>query len=386
MKLLVQERLVQLQPFYSLNKTADDSLFGGNLGLVLLYLEWYRLTAEQVYLQKARALLEAIINGLDEGSPGLKGPSLSRGGAGLAMVIALCEKDRLISLESGKAKRILEQYLFETALVQLENDITDCLHGAFGIVHYFTLFGSADYLNELVEKACVCIVKDPAGSWFRNSMLGMKGQDEINFSLSHGQCGMLLVLLAAMRRCDRGELVEETVRDGIRFLAKHRLYVDTSNGEHSLYPLSMKENAAEILNLPRMGWCYGDLNAALLFYRAGKAFNDSAIIEMGDLAGLHSLNRKDEASTQVTDSHFCHGSAGLAQFYRCLYSETGNAKYRQAYLYWIRKTTAYAANDIQNGLYNNKEHSLLDGPVGVSLVLLSYLSGRYPAWSRVLFL
>lgn len=386
MKLLVQERLVQLQPIYTLNKTTDDSLFGGNLGLVLLYHEWYRQSGEQAYLEKGRALLQDIFYRLDQDGSGINGPSLSKGCTGLAMLLSFFEKDRLIAMETRGARKKLDEFLFEAAMAQLENDFTDCLHGAFGIIHYFTRYGPKPYLNELVLKACSLVVKDPFGHWFPNAMLGIKGQNEINFSLSHGQCGMLLVLLAAINRSDHASLIEQTLREGIRFIAKHRLYVDSSNDEHSCYPLSIKENTTGIENLPRLGWCYGDLNAALLFYRAGKTFNDPSITQLGDIAGLHSVSRKDAASTQVTDSHFCHGSAGLAQFYKCLYNETGNTNYQDAYLYWIRKTTEFVRDDMNNGAFQQKEHSLLEGPVGVSLVLLAYLSGRYPAWSRILFL
>lgn len=368
----------------------DDSLFGGNLGLVLLYYEWYRLSGKKEHFEAAARVLTAVIDRLNNDSPGLAGPSLSKGGAGLAFVITLLDNSGLITGKKEEMLAILDKYLFEAASYQLDQDFTDCLHGAFGIIHYFTQHkpGSTGnkYLNKLVSKACTKAVKEPSGYWFRNYMVREKKMDEINFSLSHGLSGMLLVLLAAYERANCKSRIEEVVKKGIQFICRHQLYVDTMNGEYSFYPLSIKEKATEIENRPRMGWCYGDLNEVLLFYRAGKIFNDPGLLKLADIIGLHSLMRKDEASTMVVDSHFCHGAAGLAQFYRCLYNESQNEKYQEGYQYWISRTIEFLHKDIAEGNFKNKEHSLLEGPVGVSLVLLSYLSDEESGWGRVLFL
>jgi lantibiotic modifying enzyme len=386
MEVLIQNGLADMQPLFTTNNTTDDSLFGGNLGLVLLYYEWHRLSGKKEYYEAAGKLLTAIIDRLNNDGPGLAGPSLSRGGAGLAFVIMLLDNSGLITGKEEDTLAVLDKYLFEAASYQLDHDFTDCLHGAFGIMHYFTRHrpGSTGnkYLNRLVRKACGIAVKEPSGYWFRNYMVREKKMDDINFSLSHGLSGMLLVMLAAYEHTK----YKSVVKKGIQFIRKHQLYVDTLNGEYSFYPFSVKENGTEIENRPRMAWCYGDLNQVLLFYRAGKLFGDAQLLKLADIIGLYSLMRKDEASTMITDSHFCHGAAGLAQFYRCLYNESQNEKYREGYQYWIGKTIEFLHKDIAKGNFQSKEHSLLEGPVGVSLVLLTYLSAKEPEWSRVLFL
>lgn len=390
MDLYTQKSLTALQPLYTTCNTTDDSLFNGNLGLVLLYYEWYRQTGQAEFLQKGEAVLSGVFYRLNHDSPGLAGPSLSRGGAGLAIVIQLLEELELSPVQSAGTLKELERYLFNAASYQLEHDLTDCLHGAFGIIHYFSRHRPGTpgntYLNKLVRKACMKAIKDPAGYWFRNNMLHERKLDDINFSLSHGLSGMLLILLEAYPNTIHQSLTEEIVKKGIQFIRRHQLYVDTGNGEYSFYPLSVRENAAEIENRPRLGWCYGDLNEALLFYRAGKLFRDKKLTDLGDIVGMHSLMRKDEASTQVTDSHFCHGAAGLAQFYLTLYTESVNAHYQEGYKFWIGKTVEYLQRDIRRGNFQHKEHSLLEGPVGVSLVLLSSHCNTGTGWARLLLL
>lgn len=390
MQINVQGGLKAIQSLLSADKSTDDSLFGGKLGLVLLYYEWYRQSGQAVYLQKGEKLLADIFNRLDQDEPGLTGSSFSSGGAGLAFVITLLEEQGLTDIGSSEALTALDQFLFKAAVYQLDHGFTDCLHGAFGIIHYFARHkkGTAGniFLNELIVKVCSIVVKEPSGYWFRNCMLREKKMDEINFSISHGLSGMLLILLEAYPNTIYQIMIQEVVKKGIQFIRKHQLYVDTLNGEHSFYPLTINENASAIENRPRMAWCYGDLNEVLLFYRAGKLFCDQQLITLADIVGMHSLMRKDEVSTQVVDSHFCHGAAGLAQFYKCLHRESKNEKYLEGHQYWIKKTLEFLQADIVKGNFKNKEHSLLNGPVGVALVLLSYLKPGEHLWEGMLFL
>jgi lantibiotic biosynthesis protein len=128
------------------------------------------------------------------------------------------------------------------------------------------------------------------------------------------------------------------------------------------------------------------LNETLLFYRAGKLLDDEELIRLANLTGLSSLMRKDEPSTQIRDSHFCHGSSGLAQFYKVLYQESGNEKYLEGYEYWIEQTILLLEKDMKKDIYIGKEYNFLDGLVGVAFVLLSYISFKPLNWSKALFL
>lgn len=369
---------------------ANDGLLGGRLGLCYLYYQLYQATGDTAYQMRGRDILVSIFEKINTGEPGIMGTSLSSGCAGLGFVVNDLTRKDVLGIHLDPSFFAMDDFLFQSAMEQIDKDYMDYLHGAFGILHYFSektrCKKSMIYLDGLVEKICTKIVKDKGGYWFRNRVLRPEELEEINFSLSHGLTGMLLILLNTYNRTKHKALVKETVEQGIRFIQKHRLWVDYTEGEYSFFPFTVTINAREIENHPRLAWCYGDLNEVLLFYRAGKMFKDQAIADEADKVGFWSLMRKDEASTQVRDSHFCHGASGLAQFYRVLFQESGREKYREGYEYWIQQTLSMLQQDIQNERYKDREHGLLDGLAGVALTLLSYATEKNLDWSRVLLL
>lgn len=390
MKQIATKELRHIHQLIQSGHASNDGLLNGNLGLSYYYYNLYKATEKDEYRGMGESLLAAVFEKLNNGDPQIIGSSFGNGGAGLGFIVNELAGNRLLDTDMEKEFAKLDTFLFSAALTQIENDYIDCLHGAFGIIHYFAerevTSKANEYLNELVEKICNRAVKQPQGYWFRNYVMQLEEKEEINFSLSHGLSGMLLILLKAYPKSSHKEVIEKTVRQGIRFMLKHKLYIDFSDDEYSFFPFLVKVNATEIENKPRMAWCYGDLGQVLLFYRTANLFGDKEILQQADLIGLHSLMRKDEAATRVSDSHFCHGSSGLAQFYKTLYKESGNTKYLEGYEHWIEQTILYLQKDLETGLYKGKEYDFLDGLVGVAFTLLSYISTKELNWSRVLFL
>lgn len=390
MEQITTKELDKIHRILAGGKGENDTLLGGNLGVAFYYFQLYKVTEDAEYLDKGNSLLEEIFSNLNNGMPGLIGPAFSSGGAGLLYVLNLLTRERWIDLDMKNGFEELDKYLFNSAVAYIEDDYIDCLHGAFGIIHSFSdrPAGSMaiEYMDILIEKICRKAVKDPHGCWFRNYVMQTDEKKEINFSLSHGLCGMLLILIECYPASVHKSLIVQTVKDGTRFILKHKMYIDFSNEEYSFFPFWIDPAANEIINKARLGWCYGDLNETLLFYRAGKLLGDEELVRVANLAGLSSLMRKDERSTKVTDAHFCHGSAGLAQFYKILYQESGNEKYLEGYEYWIEQTILLLEKDMENGMYKGKEYDLVDGLLGIAFVLLNYISDKPLNWSRALFL
>jgi lantibiotic modifying enzyme len=370
-------------------ESENDTFLSGNLGLVLYYYLLFEETGSKERKKKGAKLLENIFEKLNSGEPGIAGPLFSSGGAGLGIVLAFLEKNNWIAEAEKVDTKELDEFLFSSAVQLIENDVMDCLHGAFGILHYFSekpVNTKQQYIDPLIEKIYARVVKEPTGYWFKNYVLQDAKKQEINFSLSHGLAGMLLLLIKAYDHTKRKDLVQEILKNGIQFIRKHQLYVDFTNSEYSWYPFSIEINAQHIENRARMGWCYGDLGIALLFYRAGKLLNDKSITRSADITGMNCLMREKTESNAVYDSHFCHGSAGVAQFFLALHQESGNSKYLNGYEQWIEKTILFLKTDLENDLYKGKEQNLLDGLIGVSLVLLTYCSEKKTNWSKLLFL
>jgi lantibiotic biosynthesis protein len=390
MEQITGKELERINTLLETGQAENDSLLGGNLGLALYYYQSYKTTEDIVYRDKGLALLEEVFANLNSGEPRLVGPAFSNGGAGLVYLVDFLVQEHLLEFDIATGFEDLDRYLFNSALASIDDDHIDCLHGAFGIIHVFSArpanSAANRYMDVLIEKICSKPVQTPHGLWFRSYVMQTDEKKEINFSLSHGLSGMLLILLEAYPVSAHKDLIRQTVKEGTRFILKHTMCIDFSSEEYSFFPFWIDAGAAEIENKARLGWCYGDLNETLLFYRAGKLLADDELIRIANLAGLSSLMRKDEASTRVADPYFCHGSAGLAQFYKVLYNESGNAAYLNGYAFWIEQTLLFLRNDNQPILANGKKFQLLDGLVGTALVLLDYTSEKPLNWSRMLFL
>lgn len=387
---IVHNELNRIHEIIKKGEATDDSFLSGNLGLAYYYYNLYSVSEEDEHLEAGRLLLEKVFNNLNTGDPGINGASFSRGGAGLGYTVNALIHSNLLEMDMEEEFAELDKFLFDAACAQIANDYNDCLHGAFSIIHYFSerdIDSKANgYLDELIERICKRVVKTNHGYWLRNYIMQVTDLEEINFSLSHGLSGMLLILIKAHDKSSHKELIRETVQQGIRFITKHKLFVDFSSGEYSFYPFTIKVDAEVIENRPRMGWCYGDLGPVLLFYRAGKLLNDPELLRQAEMVGMLSLTRRDATSTRVLDSHFCHGSAGVAQFYKLLYAESNNPRYLEGYEYWIEQTVILLQRDMDKNIYKGKEHDFLEGLVGVAFTFLSYVSEKKLDWSKALFL
>jgi len=371
------------------HEPGNDSLLNGRLGMVLYYHSLWMVCHQDAYLQTAYRLLEKVFDNMNSNAPGLAGASLGSGVAGLAGVVSLLHKGGWLDMDIREELAELDTYLYSSALRHIEAQHPDYLHGAFGIIRYFadrlpdtTLKG---YLENMVNALCDTCVTTTQGVWFRNYVVDKKEAERVNFSLSHGQCGFLIVLSELYQA---GILQDKTgflLKEGIRFIKAHLQPVDFLANRFSCFPLSIGEDGGGIY-ANRLAWCYGDLNEVLLFYKAAFVLEDEELKQMADLIGSSSIIRRTAEATLCTDSHFCHGAAGLAVLYRSLYRHSGLDKYQEAHRYWINRTVALLEADTRNGLYTGKEHNLLEGLPGVALALLGSISTEDLPWCHLLLL
>lgn len=389
MQQIAQKQLDNINRVLGGQTSNNDTFTQGKLGLIYYYYHLYKVTESATLKQETNQLLQQVFSGIYSANPTLVGPSLSTGGAGFGYTVNLMHREGFLQLEAENELDALDDYLFKTARGFVEEDNIDYLHGALGVVQYFSgrQQGAAkQYADVLIEKICKRAVQEEAGCWFRNNLIRVDGKQVINFSLSHGLCGILLTLLKVHAGSAHKELIANTVKEGIRFILKHKIDVDFSRSEYSFFPLMIARDAHEIITPDRMGWSCGDLNEVLLFYRAAKLFGDDGLLRLANLIGMQSMMRKDGPSTQATTAAFCHGAAGLAQSCRILHKETGFPVYRDGYEHWLQRTILLLEDELPKGVYAGKEEGLLDGLTGIALTLLSYISDKALNWSSVLLL
>lgn len=391
MKEIVRDKITKINALLADASNRYHGFLGGSLGLLYYYYHASRAMHDNKLLAKAESLLEKVFEDMNKHHGGLIGPIFSSGGAGLGYVVNYLREHSFIDFDVETEFEDLDAYLFESALKQLDADVTDYLHGALGIIFYFSTREQTvkinGYLNTLVERLLARAVYTEEGIWFRNAVWEDKNRaDEINLSLSHGLSGVLLILLKAYPFVSNQQPVEEIIRLGIRFMMKYESPVDFDGREYSFFPGRFKKEDAELLRNDRLAWCYGDLNEVLVCYRAGRLFGDARYTAIANRIGLKTTERKSMESTMNFDSHFCHGTAGLAQCYKSLYAETFNYTYYNAYEHWILATVSLVDHEIAGDRYARNKGGLLEGWPGVGIVLADYLAEQKLPWAKAFLL
>ncbi|MCU0341137.1 MAG: hypothetical protein MUE30_14755 [Spirosomaceae bacterium] len=269
----------------------------------------------------------------------------------------------------------LDEYAFQTALQWVDELKLDFWHGAFGVLFYLIERLSnprhRQWAETLMSKICAQVRGDNNGLWLPN-ISDPKDESVINFSLSHGQTAFLLVLMQAAKKGVEAELARSVVRRGINLILSYQRSTDYEEN-FSYFPFWVNDDTQEQYINNRMAVCYGDLNIVLLFYKAAAFLENDDLRRKADLIGLNTLRRQSEKATLVSDSHFCHGAAGVAQLYHSLYRIAGHEGYYKGYQYWIDRTVAALHHDLQNDAFGDNPGGLVTGQVGVALVLLTYI-------------
>jgi len=379
-----------------------DGLFSGQLGLSLYYYCVYSLLDETAYAEKSIELLEEVMNREEQSNGGLSGYSLANGTAGLGYLFSLYAAAGMVELNLEEDFAAADEQLFQYALQQLkEEGSPDFLHGASGAMHYFLTRSSEppirNYLEQLSDAFAQLAIHTPHGCWFPSFIADKKEKQFINTSLSHGQTGFLLILLELVENGIREKELRQLVEEGVCFLLQLKEPPDPANGQYSFFPSLVLAAATEKERdhlsknethtfTNRLAWCYGDLNIVLLLYKAAAILNKPQWKMLADEMGNEIVKRETEESTLVTDSHFCHGAAGLISFYTALYRYSGLPVYQSAANYWMEKTTSYLNKEFDQNYYQGKEADLLEGLPGIALALLSFQYQKETAWDRLLLL
>jgi len=387
------QKIRDINTILEVNTAYHHGFLGGNLGLLYYYFNAYKVLQSEALLEKAETLLAKVFEDINESGKGLIGASLCNGAAGFAYTVNYLQTEGFIDFDVDTEFAEMDRFLFDAANELLQKDEIDYLHGALGVLFYFTDRDKnsatiKQYVVALTEAVCKKAVLNQNGCWFTNySIERLKDPETADLGLAHGVCGALMILMKAWPFLDDRQLLEKTITAGIDFVLSNEIPTDAAEEEFSIFPVSVNTVSNKITSINRLAWCYGDLNVVLLLYRAGQLFLDSGYTDKADEVGTKTLGRKSDKSTLCTDTHFCHGTAGLAQLYLCLYNESGHFSYYKAYEYWIEKTIALVDNDITSKVYDGNPVGLLEAWAGVAMVLTEYVNeGEAMKWAKAFLL
>jgi class I lanthipeptide synthase len=144
----------------------------------------------------------------------------------------------------------------------------------------------------------------------------------------------------------------------------------------------------------RCAWCYGDPGIAAALFVAGRAMG-APDWELAAVALACRAAERPLAETGVVDAGFCHGAAGLAHIYNRMYQGTGEEKLRRAAVHWIERTLDFFRLAKGNGgswVQGSNDPAepgpwtgtgLLEGAAGIALVLAAATTSLEPVWDRM---
>lgn len=382
----------------SLNKIADTlsrypapkgGLFSGALGQALFYSQLYVVYEDERCFRKCVDILSAEFGKINAGESTLEGASMAEGLSGFAWLVDFLNRRGFLNLDIDSEFDLLEEYLFNSAMAEIGVDFVDYIYGAFGPLFYFVQRGDAGkslfYLEKLVDQVLQRVKAEGDGDWIRTAIIKTAQKGVMDIGLAHGQCGLLLILIKAGELLPHRKDLQQFVRAGVEGIVNLQGEVSYEQNKYNVFPFQYAEG--RVIPAPnRLAWCYGDLTVVLLLYRASRYLGWSRLKELADIIGTQTLLRRELSATLITDSHFCHGSSGVAQLYQALYRESRLEAYKHGYEHWIEQTVLMADEELAGEYYRGRETDLLEGLTGVGLTLLSFVSYTELDWDRIVLL
>ena len=209
---------------------------------------------------------------------------------------------------------------------------------------------------------------------------------QFNLGMAHGAPGVLCLLAAAFEH----RLEGPDLREAIRWLMAH----ENPPGSPSAFPAVIGADSSTPRTLvSRVAWCHGDLGASFALLDAARCLTDTSLYKQGLQIALNA-SRRTSVESGVVDASLCHGSAGNAHLFNCLYQRTGHEELRTTALHWLSKALDGFAPNVGYTMWNPDiggienpyiwRPGFLDGIAGIALCLLATVSPVPPRWSTLL--
>ena len=385
-------KIIEIESF--LNDLGTISLLGGNSGLVIFYLNLFKLTENEAFYLKAEALLQNIINTLN-----IKNHSfdLGAGYSGVFWMLKYASNNNFINLETDFFDSNMERHLKLYSSDNLKDKKFDFLYGGLSPCLFFlekNNINDNNYYKDLIHLLETNSIEDSNGIYWKNTIF-TKREDfdkEINLGLAHGIPSIIYFLVKIYSLGIEKEKSITLIEKSINWLLAIKNMDKNSN--LSVFPSSIMKGESIKYN-SRLGWCYGDLGIASVIWQAGKVTNNKKWKEEAIEIMIRSTKRRNLEDNFVIDAGICHGTAGIAQIFNRFYWETNLPEFKETANYWINETLkmAYHKDGLagykiwtgrEDGWINGS--GLLEGIIGVGLALISHISNEEPIWDRCLLL
>lgn len=357
----------------------------GEVGGKLLFMSYYARYFNNKYEGYAAKYLQKVLSTL---SNGIYSSSFCQGSSGLLYLLKLLNQERFIAIDISEAEEYYSTYIEKELNIMIEHNDYDFLYGASGIIYYLITIEKYCRDNSYINNAINVLLNKAV--WKENLIFWEdKFNGEVyNISLAHGMSSILLVLSEIYKRkmfSDQSLLRKYIIKAGDFILSqKNKL------SEISSFP---NVNDLEESKNSRLAWCYGDLGIGISLWHVGNNVFCNEYKEEAISVFKKAEIRRNLIENRVFDACFCHGSSGITQIFRRMYSYTNIKSFLEASNYWLLKTIEFYINSpilfekYENDKYFPSDFSLLNGKAGIGMALMSSILGRNNySWDRIFLL
>jgi lantibiotic modifying enzyme len=374
--------------------SCGNSLFKGPWG-ALLYLFYYEAYVDDKE-NNAISCLGKLYNDFDPAS----GDSYCycTGNTGPFRLLHHLDKHDFIDIDINYlSKDFVTAAILESELYIAQKNF-DFLHGSGGICMLLVEFAGRKDVKILLEKFVTSLMDISRMTSHGRSVpvfpiiasSEQTGADA--FSLAHGVCSLQLLLL----RIHEAGIMQQTckllIEESIEFIIHHKNVVHRDSGL-GLYPGVLDG----VSSYSRLSWCYGDLNVAVTLWYCGKYFKEDKWMQEALNIMHYNTRRNTDKMAGIQDACLCHGSSGIAAFYRRFWHETNDKAFYHCAEHWHNNTLqkiafSGAANIHGISSWQGSEKQweycwdLLNGGSGVGLCLLSHDHSAPLPWDELLLL
>jgi lantibiotic modifying enzyme len=360
-------------------KSVNSTLYAGNPGVALFYLELYASTGDKAFLKKACAGADFIAAGL----PREKTMGLYEGLAGVGFALEETYKssgDEKFRQSFLKSLDLIRQSARPAGQGVEWDGTTDIISGSAG-TGLFLLYASSELadksLLDLASQAGDRLVElgKPEGGGLKWAMDATFPRLMPNFS--HGTAGIAYFLATLYEKTDRKAHLDAALAG-----AKYLLSIAKTDGDACL----IFHNEPDGKDLYYLGWCHGPVGTARLFHRLFRITKDDSWLGWVKRSanGLMESGIPEKQTPGFwNNAGICCGLAGVGDFFLSLYETTRDKKYLDFARRITDKLLAAASADGDGLKWIQAEHrtrpelliaqtGLMQGAAGIGLFLLHY--------------
>ncbi|SHJ16467.1 Lanthionine synthetase C-like protein [Clostridium cavendishii DSM 21758] len=319
----------------------------------------------------------------------------------------------------------LNELIVELVQNEIENNIStlenvkvtdyDTIVGLAGVTGYLLLFKNEDYIRICIEKILKYIVKlsddievhgHKVPGWYVSSENQILDADKkyykrgnFNLGLAHGITGPLTILALALKEGIEVSGQKESISKILYDLKRFR-YRDENGDTYWPGILSFEEyidGEVRQKKTNRASWCYGTPGIARAMYISSSVVGDEEGMEIS-INAIECLCKMNEKEWGFNSPTFCHGYAGLLAVVQAMYMDTGNIKFDVGREKILEKLLGFFDEESLLGFYDidlkdaingnlelvkRNSMGLLDGVVGIALILLSFIKPIKTNWMRI---